>query len=242
MRAQMDAEIREYVALTAREHNLFIRCANAIAGKDLPEPAAVMLLATARVMGDLRVCEWAASHGYAIQSQAIAATVHEVAYSVAYIGNSTERAEEWLRHENERRQYPKSGHLSVLQAVLPSIGLTEAHIDLEYQVYRYLCLAKHGNPVLQRAHGVSTEESSRYIEQLPYYSKATVELARFGLFHAARAVSALPTVLLTTHFLDILDAPTLVEYSAILETLKELGIRDGLYEAGADGKPVLIDS
>lgn len=240
VRAQLEASIQDYVDVSAREHNLFIRCANAIAGKDLAPPAAVMLVATARVLGDLRVCQWAAAHGYALQAEAVAATVHELAYSAAYIGESEQRAEAWLRHENEKKQYPECGHAAVLLDVLQRLSLSPAHATQEYQIYRQLCLAKHGNPVVQRLHGTTDGETSRLIEQMPYFDENTIVIGRFGLFHAARAVSALLTVLLSTHLLESLHAVTIAEFSAITEQLQELGVRDGLYEAGPDGLPTQL--
>ncbi|MDQ6768663.1 MAG: hypothetical protein M3Z54_01590 [Gemmatimonadota bacterium] len=232
--------MKDYIAVTAREHNLFIRCANAIAGKDLSPAASVMLLATARVLGDLRVCEWAGGNGYALQAEAIAATVHELAYSAAYIADSDERAEGWLKHQNEKRQYPESGHASVLDAVIQRLGLGKAHAKQEYTIYRQLCLAKHGNPVVQRLHGMSDENGARLIEQLPYFDHNTMVLARFGLFHAARAVAALLTTLLATHLAETLSAETFAEFSAINSELQRLGVRDGLYQSGEDGMPIQL--
>ncbi|MDO8501099.1 MAG: hypothetical protein Q7S20_04580 [Gemmatimonadaceae bacterium] len=240
VRVQLHDAMSDYVEVAAREHNLFIRCANAIAGRDLAPPAAIMLVATARVLGDLRVCQWAAIHGYALQAEAVAATVHELAYAAAYIGESETRAEGWLKHENEKRQYPESGHAAVLVDVLRRLTLSPAHAAQEYQIYRQLCLAKHGNPVVQRLHGTTQVESSRLIEQLPYFDENTLVIGRFGLFHAERAVSALLTVLLSTHLLESLDATVIAEFSAITARLQELGIRDGLYEAGPDGLPIQL--
>ncbi len=239
---RMAPSIGEYSAISARVHNLFVRCANGLAGKELSASASVMLLATARVLGDLRVCQWAAAHGYALQAAAVAATVHELAYSAAYIGDSDERAEAWLTHENEKKQYPESGHLSVLQAVMPRLGVTQAHAQQEYKIYRELCLAKHGNPVVQRMHGMSEEGGASLIEQLPYFDDNTVALARFGLFHAARAVSALLTTLFATHLQDALSPETYAEFVAITRELQRLGVRDGLYESGADGLPIQLGS
>lgn len=240
--AQMRVGIRPYVLLSAQAYNLFIQWANAIAGKALSQPAVIMLTVSARVLADLRVCQWAAEHGYAIQASTMAATIHEIAYSAAYIGESEQRAAEWLVHENEKRQYPESGHAAVLQDVLKRLTLSSAHADQEYLIYRQLCLAKHGNPILQRAYGVSHGDEERLIEQLPYFSEDTLMIARFGLFQAVRAVSALLTTLLQTHFLELLNAELVAEFKQFLGETQRLGVRDEFYESGPDGMPMPLPS
>lgn len=233
--SQLRTELLPYIALCGKEHNLFIRCANAVAKQPLSNAASIMVMVTARVLGDLRVCEWAAEHGYALQAASIGATIHELTYSAAYIGDSDARAVEWLAHDNARKAYPESGHASAIAAVLKALGQGPEYSVKEYDLYRELCQAKHGNPMLQRNYGTTEDAEGHLIEQIPYYSKDTVGLARFSLLHSARAVFALLTVLLRTHFLGLIDASIVGEFKHIGEEILRLGTRDGLYGASAEG-------
>jgi hypothetical protein len=227
--SQLRSDLLPYMELCGKEHNLFIRCANAVARQPLSHSASIMLMVTARILGDLRVCQWAAEHGYAVQAASIGATIHELAYSAAFIGDSDERAAEWLAHDNERKSYPESGHTSAIAAVLKGLGQPE-YSDREYSVYRDLCQAKHGNPMLQRNYGTTEDPDGQLIEQIPYFSLDTVNLGRFSLLHSVRAVYALLTVLLPKHFLHLLDESILAEFRQIGSEIRRLAEKDGLAE------------
>ena len=201
VRRQLASGLREYEALTASIYNAVLEACNFYAANpQISTPSAnLQMLLLQRLIADLRVCQDAACTGYALQAMTLAATVHEVAYGLAYIGASDQRAREWSEHTNERKQYPLSGHKSCIQDAGKHIGLDAAQIDQEYRIYQELCWGKHANPVLQREYGALDRGDHAEVQQQPYYSERTLAFGRYGLFHALRSVATALVVFSKLH-------------------------------------------
>jgi len=185
-------------------------------------------LLLARLQGDLRVCVRAALDGYAIQALTLAATIHELSYQAIFIGGSDDRAREWSEHVNESRQYPEAGHFAAIESARGYFALSAEDIAREYGIYRQLCWAKHGNPVLQRQYGAVQLEEVVEIQQIPYYSERTLSFVRYALLHASRAIGATMIVFTQTHLESVVDHAFLERLSSIGPDLNRIGVRDAL--------------
>jgi len=158
----------------------------------------------------------------------IASSIHEVAYSLIYLGNSNDRARAWVEHTNTRRQYPESGHKSAIESAAAYFPLSNAEIEQEYGIYTQLCWGKHGNPIFQREYGVIDRGPVVEIQQQPYFSDRTIKYGRYALLHAARAVGAALVVFTQLHLEDVADAALVAHLAAIGPELNRIGMRDGL--------------
>lgn len=187
----MKEPLADYLRLASEVYDAFGRALLSVnpAQTKLRPAGNVQLLVFARVLGDLRACQRAAADGYAMQALTLAATIHEVSYAATYLEDSDDRAREWIEHANVKKQYPECGHEQVIRAVGKRFDLPEEKIQQEYEIYRQLCLAKHGNSVLQRQYGSFAQGELRVVLQIPYFSERTVRFARFALLHACRAVA-----------------------------------------------------
>lgn len=186
VRSQLESELGPFQEFVLHLVNLLPELAETLLETQALS-AKVRALVIARLAADLRVCEWAAITGYSLQAMTVAAAIHEVAWTLMYVGNSDERAGEWLEHDNRRKQYPECGHANVIEQVGKAIGLLPEKIATEKQIYSDLCMAKHGNPILHRNYGYVNLGESLRIHWLPYHSSETVRQARFALLQAGRS-------------------------------------------------------
>lgn len=185
----------------------------------------------ARIQADLRATMRVAETGYALPALTLASSLHENAYISMYIGDSDERAREWMEHQKTHKQYPECGHANVIQAVAPQFGLTADQIERERIVYSQLCWAKHGNPILQRTYGIEQVEKNVLVHQIPYYSQETVRFCRFAIFHAVRPVASAGLVFALQHLADEDFCVIRKTFNQLGDEFKRLGERDDLYRS-----------
>lgn len=150
-----------------------------------------------RLSNDLRGVALLALRGYALQAAALAASMFETAYCLAYVGSDDERGKAWTQHDDPTQPFRRIK--SLVEDVIRDIGLPDAatRSDAEYRVYRQLCLAKHSNPLVQQAHGHYDDGLAVVAMNGPDASDAAVRVARFALEHATRF-----TILALTSFLN----------------------------------------
>lgn len=99
---------------------------------------------------DLRALQLLAPIGYANQVATLGASAYEVAYLMAFVWDSEERATAWLSHDNVKSlPWPRKKYVTAaLAKALP--GDANA-IEREEVIYSFLCWHKHANPkALQR--------------------------------------------------------------------------------------------
>lgn len=225
---ELRGELEEYDELIGHVSNLLHPVADAFKTLEAPTPVAkLQLLLLVRVLGDLRVCQWAASTGYAMQALTLAASIHELSYAIAYLKDSDERARKWIEHVNDARTYPECGHRNVISEVAKHLGLDEQETEQEYRIYRELCMAKHGNPLLQKHYGALERPGGVEVQQLPFYSPRTVWMCRFAMLHVARSVLVPFSVYVQLHLGGSPDALA-GELDRVSTELRRLGDRDGL--------------
>lgn len=122
---------------------------NEINLKDTRLSSKVKLVLGARLADDLRAVYHLCSIGYSVQACVVAASIFEVAHTVAFIGSDEERAKHWDEHDD-----PLIGFKGVKALVKENFKAAaadgfERDWQGEYDVYTQLCWMKHVNPLLQ---------------------------------------------------------------------------------------------
>src|SRR4051812_48843731 len=109
---QLGAELADYRALVAVAWNMLgdVLSRGAAQAAVLTRAGKIAMPLLARVQADLLATVRLAETGYGMQALTLASSLHENAYIVMYIGNSDDRAREWMQHQNTRKQYPEIGH------------------------------------------------------------------------------------------------------------------------------------
>lgn len=141
-----------------------------------------------RLMQDLRAVQQLAAIGSASAAGTVASSLAEVAYEVAWVGRDDERAQRWLDHTVPKNAVEAWGtrwnEVSALRHADPA--LARAAVEYEAQVYRQLCMLKHGNSMLQKGLGSVVADGAEYISPLPMLTHNTLGAAGFAVFHAVR--------------------------------------------------------
>jgi hypothetical protein len=148
--------------------------------------AKVRLLLATRLQGDLRVVYQTARLGYGLPAMTIASVVQEVAFVMLYV-DSDARAKEWEQHQERKMSYPRCGHKAVLEYAFKTWNVPGI-VDKFYTAYTELCLAKHANPMLQRAYGSVKDEDGRQLMAYPHFSEQVLRTCRFAIAQATQAV------------------------------------------------------
>lgn len=233
VRRALADELVDYSALLGRVYNAITHGLVLFGKHDNPPPVAkLQALILARILADLRVCQWTATGGYVFQAITLASVLHEVSYGLIYLGKSDDRAKEWIEHDNLKKTYPECGHRQTIKEVRKYFPeLTDQHLETEYAVYQQMCLAKHGNPQLQRQYGALEKEGMIEIQHPPYYSERTVFYARYALLHASRAAATALHVYTMLHLEPLADADFVTQLAQIGPEMRALGDRHGLMGA-----------
>ena len=156
---------------------------------EIPKSCKVANALLVRISNDLRGVTILANHGYAIQAAALAASLYESAYTVAYIEDNETLAEEWISHEDPKK--PFRDVRSLTEKGLSNLGLQtiKEQAEIEYRVYQQLCMPKHANPLFQMRHGIRVEEKERKFVLFngPDTSQDAVRVCWFALEHSSAA-------------------------------------------------------
>lgn len=187
--AVLGAELSGHGSLTERAFNLIGVALSSLPEfpiRDIPPSQNVATTLLTRLSNDLRSAFLVAVRGYAIQSATLVSSMYEAAYAVAAIGSDDALANEWIDHQDPTRP-PFKGFEQLTRDGLAKLRVPnpDEHAAIEYCVYRQLCMAKHGNPLMQKQHGYTIENGSVVIKNGPDLSEPAVRLAWFALEHAA---------------------------------------------------------
>lgn len=145
-----------------------------------------------RIANDLRCVIVSALGGYTLQAVSLVASMYEVACAAVVIGSDDQLAETWAKHEDPTvlpvpfNSVPEMTRktLRILRRDLPAEEL-DRHVDVAYQAYRQLCMAKHANPLVQSEHGFMRREGELAAVVGPFTGPSAERVAAFALEHAA---------------------------------------------------------
>ena len=197
-RAKLRPHLKDYIALAAATHRVVEASAVAVQtafGRPLPHPIIVQVRLLIAASRDLRVLTVAAGSGYSSQALSLLANVFELAHSIAYIGDDTERAAKWEHHDAERNTYPPANERdAAIRTTLRALYVPEMHntpafedaVQAQHKLYSRACMAKHGNPLMFRSQGTRLDGGTLAISHGPYVSRASIAQARIALFHGSR--------------------------------------------------------
>lgn len=143
-------ELEAHLNLISSVSNLMAQVASAVPPEPLSSTSQsrrVTATLLSRLSNDLRSIGVLALHGYSLQAASVAANAYETAYTIAAVSGDDDAASRWIQHEDPTHEF-----MPVLEATklaLKKIGHPDAdgQAQVEYRVYRQLCMAKHANPV-----------------------------------------------------------------------------------------------
>lgn len=156
-------------------------------GPDAHAASKVSMILAVRSANDLRACSILARDGYGLQAMGLAATSVELAGTLAYVGDSEERAIEWAKHSNQRKSYPGSV-ADGIDALSHALGLTGPNFkemkERWTRIYTALCMAKHSNPRLSLRQGLRFDSDGAYFGVGPDASRFGVKLSYIAVYQA----------------------------------------------------------
>lgn len=152
----------------------------------LRQSSKVVMMLLNRMSNDIRTAGLLSWHGYPLQSAALIADCHESAFTVLYVGSDDQEAQKWIDHSDPTRT-PFGDIKTVTHRGLKNRKVlnVQEQTEKEYTCYRQLCWAKHGNPILQKHHGLRSEGNQIGVFNGPDSSEESIRLASWVLEHAA---------------------------------------------------------
>ena len=143
----------------------------------------------ARLANDLRCVALLANRGYPIQGGILAATIYEIAFTIAYIGSDDGRAQKWIDHEEPTKPFEDAWMLT--REGLRKLDITDADAQtaIEYRTYSQLCMNKHVNPLLQKEHSYRIQDGAIVTLLGPDDTEEAIRPAQFALEHAVHLAS-----------------------------------------------------
>lgn len=186
----LNRELDRHLTLTGSVFNLVSETLTSIPESRLIDvPAALKVTAALvhKVSNDLRTAALLAVNGYAIQAATVVVSLQESALTVAYIGDSDDRATAWIKHTDPTRSFRSVS--AMVKDVYASVPLPDAELRrlVEYRTYRQLSMAKHTNPLFFMAHAYQEVEPHVVAARNgPDTSEPAVRAAWFALEQGAR--------------------------------------------------------
>jgi hypothetical protein len=139
-----------------------------------------------KIFDDLRSAYLLGFRGYPIQTATIVASLYESAFMLCYIGEDNELATKWILHNDmtklfiSAREMTKFGLRNIIE------GDVEVATEKEYAIYQQLCLAKHGNPLIQKTQGYEKIGSEFFVVFGPKNTKQSQHVIWFSIGQAIR--------------------------------------------------------
>ena len=141
----------------------------------------------ARLISDGSAAARLVRSGYAPQAVTLVATMLELFHIGAYIGKDDTRGTAYFGWNNPEMAYPGISLRRVINQVAEREGLERESATREYeQVYRTLCLVKHGNPTALYHTSMANVGETTFIVIGPLESEEYFETARLAMFWTVR--------------------------------------------------------
>lgn len=178
-----EKELKEHNNLCEKILGFMTKVINELPEKKLdnmPKSRKVAIKLLTKIFNDLRCVVVLANHGYSVQSFSHAASIYEAAFTVVYIDNNENLAQQWLEYDNPCRPFRNAKVMT--EEIFSKLGYPE-QADNYYNGYRQLCWAKHQNPLYQQ----SRNRSHDGIDLIngPDISETSVQDAWFAIMQAS---------------------------------------------------------
>ncbi len=164
-----------------------LNLASAVLGIDTPGKLAkariVRLLLLQRIQNDLRCCIILAERGYPLQALGHAASIFEGWVTIAAINNEGD-AVKWLSHADESSSFGRIRTLT-RQALDGTVGNSD-DADRLYSQYQQACMAKHLNPIVERARGYTVQAGQIQFRPGPDISDRAIQQAWYAVERSSR--------------------------------------------------------
>lgn len=137
-----------------------------------------------RIIRDLRCASILSLQGFPVQALTLVSCIFEVAFTVAYIRDDVERADEWWSYSDPTRPFKVVKEM--IEDVVERYGQGKKQaVASKYLTYRQLCQAKHAHPELERRFGVENYEDRSVLDAGPSASDVAIRASWFAMTHAA---------------------------------------------------------
>ena len=111
--------------------------------------------------------------------------MYEIAFAIASIGADDALADQWITHDDPTRSWKPARELTRDGLAKLGVPNIDTQTDVEYRVYRQLCMAKHVNPLMQTQHGHQLQGQVVVVANGPDLSEPAIRASWFALEHAA---------------------------------------------------------
>jgi len=195
-------ELKDHLDLTEFAFNLIRGVQTAAPRLPLPRVTQARKVCTTllvRASNDLRCAALLAVRGYAIQAVSTVASMYEVTFTLAAIGDDETLAQTWIDHDDPTRPFMPIKPLTKLALTKLGIPDPATHTERQYLTYRQLCMAKHANPLFQTQHGQQRRGNVMFSQNGPDLSEPALRAAWFALEHAAGLASVAAGSFLANH-------------------------------------------
>lgn len=185
--AELDTELGNHGKLNMQAFNLVGTILSHLPERniqDIPLSQKVCTSLLVQLSNDLRAASLIALLGYAVQSVTIVSSMFETAFCIAAIGADESLAKKWVQHDDPTKAF--LGVKSMLKMGLEKIEhpTPNEQTQIEYRIYRQLCMAKHANPIFQMQHGFVIQDGNVVAMNGPNTSENFIRAAWFAMEHA----------------------------------------------------------
>lgn len=215
----LEKEFKEHNEFSLGVYNLISEAISklpVIAIKKLPKSRLASTLIICRISNDLRCVALLAKRGYTAQALTLAASVYEASFTVDYIADNDNIAQEWLKHNDPIKFFKEIYFLTREAVAKRDVSDVNKQADKLYKIYRQFCWAKHINPVFQKLRNIDLSNFTMFTG--PDTSDTSIRDGWFALEHASSsALTAIDSFI-------IYHIPEL-ERSTLRQKLKKLELK-----------------
>jgi hypothetical protein len=229
----LEPQLRDHLTLTINAFNAIGMTLEYVPRSTVAELSAslrVALKLLLRLANDMHCAEELALRGYPLQAATLIASVYEVAFTIAFIGDDDRLAQQWVDHDDPTYPFRSAKEMTRRVFEKREIPNIEIQTGKFFRVYRQLCLAKHANPLLQSRFGVDVRTDVVVHSNGPDTSERAVQVAWFALQHAAGLVCIALVDFYESHLHKYCDSDML---TALRQALDAIGADRERLEAAA---------
>lgn len=154
---------------------------------EMTDAKRVAITLMVRLFNELRAVLLLCENGYALQAYSQAASIYEIGWTMAWMGDDESRAQNWLQTTAEDKLldvWARTQH--GLKRLMGKDEIDDKTVNEHYSWYKELCLAKHMNPGIQQHEGYSVDDTGIMFNPGP--SECTEEELRKGWWVCETAV------------------------------------------------------